>query len=349
MKLIRIVIARISPPTEIDIDTKIGSVSVKTFIDLNMETENWYFLCGSINIPEELNVTPENLIIIPNDKREEIEKAIETVVNYFVVSTRVTRTFSSPNPYILISYENNKEKKILEQTNGFFLEYSVIPSVTPKLEFDDNILNLLQDRLGGISLLAEALSHSHPTGKFHEFLRLFERAFHRSSSTLIKPLTEFLSNAQNQGFLEPEIKNWVVTLRHPTTHADRRDFFILEAGIRPVVHRMEQAAYDILFNKEDWRDPSSKRREIWKPISGTSSDKMDLFIIKGKGTSYEFQQLDGFSSYPLNLSGFGLVPSNLIPKNWWYKKEKSFKTSGRFKIVEPKYEEVNKKKENKEN
>ena len=76
-------------------------------------------------------------------------------------------------------------------------------------------------------------------------------------------------------------------------------------------------------------------RKIWKPISGTSSDKMDLFIIKGKGTTYTFQQLDGFSSYPLNLSGLGLVPSNLIPKNWWYKKAKSSKTSGKFNIVEP--------------
>ena len=335
MNLIRVVIARISPPIELDIDTKIGPVSVKTFIVLNKKTENWYFLCGCMNISEELNITPENLILIPNDKREEIEKAIETVVNYLVVSTRVTRTFSSPNPYILISYENDREKKMLEQTNGFFLEPTLIPSVMPKLEFDDNILNLLQDRLGGISLLAEALSHSHPTGRFHEFLRLFERAFHHSSSALIEPLTEFLSNAKNQGFSEPEIRNWVVTLRHPTTHADRRDNFILEAGIRPVVHRMEQAAYDILFNKEDWRSPSSTRREIWKPISGTSSDKMDLFVIKGKGTSYNFQQLDGFSSYPLNLSGLGLIPSKLIPKNWWYKEVESFKTSGKFRIVNP--------------
>lgn len=335
MKLIRLVVAVISPPTEIDIDIRIGSVRVKTFIELNKETETWYFLCGCMNLSEELNVTPEKLIIIPNDKREEIEKAVETVVNYLVVSTRVTRTFSSPTPYILISYENDREKKILEQTNGFFLKPTQIPSVTPKLEFDDNILNLLQDRLGGISLLAEALSHSHPTGRFHEFLRLFERAFHRSSSALIKPLIEFLSNAKNQGFSEPEIRNWVVTLRHPTTHADRRENFILEAGIRPIVHRMEQAAYDILFNKEDWRYPSAKRRETWKPISGTSSDKMDLFIIKGQGTSYKFQLLDGFSSYPLNLSALGLVPSNLIPENWWYKKVKSFKTSGKFTILEP--------------
>ena len=139
--------------------------------------------------------------------------------------------------------------------------------------------------MGGISLLAEALSHSHPTGRFHEILRLFERAFRCSSSTLIKPLTEFLSNAKNQGFSEPEIKNWVVTLRHPATHADRNKDFVLEAAIRPVVHRMEQATYDVLFNKEDWRNPSSTRREIWKPISGTSSDKMGLFIIKGKGTT----------------------------------------------------------------
>ncbi|KKM60224.1 hypothetical protein LCGC14_1544030 [marine sediment metagenome] len=335
MKLIRLVIAHISPPIDLDINTKIGSVSVKTLFVLNSETENWYFIYGSMSISEELNVTPENLIIIPNDKREEIEKAIEGVVNFIVVSTRSTRTFSSPIPYILLNYENDKEKKMLEQNDGFSLEIKKIPSVSPKIEFDNNILNLLQDRLGGIALLAEALSHSHPTGRFHEILRLFERAFHCTSSRLIKPLTEFLLNAKNQGYSKPEIENWVVTLRHPATHADRKDYFVLEAGIRPVVHRMEQAAYDVLFNKKDWRIPTSARREIWKPISGTSSDKLDLFIIKGKGTSFNFQLLDGFSSYPLPLLDFSSVLPKMIPENWWYKDVKSIKTSGIFNIVEP--------------
>lgn len=334
MKLIRLVIARISPPIDLDINTKIGSVSVKTLFVLNSETENWYFIYGSMIISEELNVTPGNLIIIPNDKREEIEKAIESVINFIVVSTRSTRTISSPIPHILLNYENDNEKKMLEQKDGFSLEFGKMPSVTPKIEFDYNILNLLQDRLGGIALLAEALSHSHPTGRFHEILRLFERAFHRATSRLVKPLTEFLSTAKNQGYSEPEIKNWVVTLRHPATHADREEYFVLEAGIRPVVHRMEQAAYDVLFNKIDWRSPTSARREIWKPISGTSSDKLDLFVIKGKGTSINFQLLDGFSSYPFPLLDFSPVLPKMIPENWWYKDVKSKKTSGKFKLVD---------------
>ena len=172
-------------------------------------------------------------------------------------------------------------------------------------------------------MLAEALSHSHPTGKFHELLRLFERAFKRSSSKLIKPLAAFLSKAENLGYSESEIKNWVVSLRHPATHADIRDFFVLEAGIRPVVHRMEQAAYDVLFNKMEWRSSSSSRREIWKPISGTLSDKLGLFVTQGKGTTINFQALDGFSSYPLSLLDFSSVLPKMIPENWWYKDGKS--------------------------
>ena len=38
MKLIRLVIARISPPIDLDINTKIGSVRVKTLFVLNAET-----------------------------------------------------------------------------------------------------------------------------------------------------------------------------------------------------------------------------------------------------------------------------------------------------------------------
>ena len=358
MKLIRLVIATISPPIDLDINAKIGAVEVKTLFVLNLvekkgeeeieeekreemgeEIEeiikSMYFLYGNLNIPEELSINPDNLIIIPNEIRKEIEEAIEAVVNFSVISTRSTRTITSSIPHIFIEYESEDEKKILDQTNGFFLQFGKIPSVTPKIDYDNSTLELLQDRLDGIALLAEALSHSHPTGRFHELVRLFERAFHRTGSRLVEPLAEFLSGARNQGYTEPEIRNWVVEVRNPAIHGVREDELVLEAGIRPIVDRMEQAVYDVLFNKVNWRDTTPTRRDIWSPVSGTSSDNLDLFHIKGTETSFTFQLLDGFSSYPVSLLDFSSILLNKIPENWWYEKKESFGLSGEYKLLDP--------------
>ena len=334
MKLIRLVNTTFSPSTQGGINMKIGSVNVKTLVMWNLEKEKKtrYSLCGSIVLSKELEITSENKVIIPGEKRKEIEKAIEIAVNLFAVASGSSRTLSSTSPYIALCHENDEEKNKLEILNGIDLEPIAIPGATFNFNLDDDQISLLQDRTDGVALLAEALSHSHPTGKFHEFLRLFERGFSKTSSGLVKPLSKFLSG-NNQGYSKEEILNWVVTLRHPTTHADIRDFFILEAGIRPVINRMEQAAYDVLFNKKEWRNSSPIRREVWSPVSGTSSDKMDVFIMKGKTQSLKFQSLDSFSSYPLDLSGSGNI-REYLPKNCWFKSMNETRVGGKLTLIE---------------
>lgn len=360
MKLIRLVKASFTTSSNEGIDINLDSVEVRTLIiwdfkNLHEEKKNkfylrilrffkkekkkpqkaqnkkWYLIYGMTKLTKKLEITNENLIKIPNEEREKLERAIETAINLFAVSTCSSRSISSPSPYIALQPENDEEREMLEGLNGFVLNPTVIPGAPFQTEFSDEFLIMVKDRLDGVSLLAEALSHSHPTGKFHELLRLFERAFAHSSRKLIQPLTDFLLPT-NQGFTRNEVKNWVFNLRHPATHADIREEFLLESGIRPVVQRMKQAAYDILFNKLEWRNPTSERREIWQPVSGTISDKMDVFITKGESQSLEFQILDGFSSYPYDLSG---SIGNFLPKNWWYKKMDP-KIRGILNLQEPK-------------
>jgi len=362
MKLIRLVNAYITTSSRVKIDITLGPVNVKTLVIWNfknlrnekkkkicfriwkflrkekerpqkIQNEKRYLIYGIMELTKELDITTEKLIIIPKEEREKIEKAIETAINLFAVSTGSSRSISSPTPYIALQPDNDEERKMLEELNGFVLNPTTIPGAPFQTEFNDELLMMVHNRLDGVSLLAEALSHSHPTGRFHEFLRLFERAFTRSSSRLVQPLTEFLIQA-DQGFSKKEIENWVVKLRHPATHADRYEEFILESGIRPVVQRMKQAAYEILFNKKEWRNSTSERRKMWYPVSGTLTDKMDVFLTKGEYQSLEYQLLDGFSSYPHDLTG---SIGHFLPKNWWYKKMDKFNIRGKVEIKEPKH------------
>jgi hypothetical protein len=162
-----------------------------------------------------------------------------------------------------------------------------------------------------LTLLAEALAHDHPTGMFHELLRVFERAFRLTSSKLVAPLGEFLDGA-DMGYSRAEVERWLTVLRHPATHADRRAEFVLESDIRPVIPRMMQAAYDVLFNKVIWRTPSIKRRALWHPSTGTTGDSFGIYLTRGEPLHMEVELLDEVGSYPMSLDA-GL-PN--IPEIW---------------------------------
>lgn len=80
------------------------------------------------------------------------------------------------------------------------------------------------------------------------------------------------------------------------------------------MNRIEQAAYDVLFNKANWRQTDTRRRDVWKPLTGTSSSKGDIFVTQGmSGGGIQAQVLDQFASYPLHLEA---VMTDL-PEGWW--------------------------------
>jgi hypothetical protein len=173
----------------------------------------------------------------------------------------------------------------------------------------------LLDRLDGLELCAEAQAQSSATGKFREFVRLFERAFNeRSKKSLIGPLSDFLA-PNGQGFTESEVKNWIEMIRHPLTHAAQRGRYLVEADAFPFIQRVEQAAYDVLLNKAEWRKRSVTRRGLWTPEAGTADPTSGIFLTKGKGATIQFQPFDALGGFPADLS----AALTTIPETWWPK------------------------------
>jgi hypothetical protein len=294
-----------------------GPVEVQTMGSWELEGKLRLLVFAQVDLPQQLELTTNGLVIIPEEPRKLAEQAIEAAANIISVFEQCKRSIASPDPYVALLPEDSESQAWLNNNaKGISCISRSLQDFRFRIKLDKNIIDSLKDRLDGVALLAESLSHDHATGKYHEFLRLFERAFGCSSSNLVEPLAQFLTGRERSGYTTEEVQGWVVDLRHPATHADRRPCFVLESDIRPVIQRVKQAAYDVLFNKAKWRDSSSERRKLWIPLAGTSSKSHDLFIVKGTaGIRLEAQLLDGFYSYPLDLSA-GI---NALPKGWWTK------------------------------
>jgi hypothetical protein len=259
--------------------------------------------------------TPDNYLIVPEEERRKAEQAIETVANIFSVIERCQRDISSPFPCIAFLPETDDEFEWLESSSGIYAQREAIPDARFKLNLDDDLIYSLLDRLKGVALLAEALAHKNATGKYHEFVRLYEHAFHLPLTLLDKKIFNFLSGA-NLGYTRDEINQWI-KFRHPSTHADfkKTKELVFEADIKRYIPRMEQAAYDLLINKNKWHSAETERRNIWKPDNVTVSSNGDLRMIQGERSVFQFQSFDEFNSYPFDLNGF--LPN--LPKGFWSK------------------------------
>lgn len=270
-------------------------------------------LAGARRLDTLFPTAESNLIEINTEIRKEVETAIESIVNMISVAERTPRKFGSPTPSVAFIPEGQQDKEYLDRVSGINLFPRMIPTLRERVDVFKYQTHLA-DRIDGVFLLAEAISQNHSTGQFHEFVRFFERAFKRSCSELVKPMSLFLSGTRF-GYTEAEIKKWLIQIRHPATHSDRRRDIVLESDTRLVTYRMEQAAYDILFNKTIWRSSSSERRNLWDTATGTVGEGSSLFATRGKPASIGATFLDEFCSYQRNLD-FILSP---LPVGWWAK------------------------------
>jgi len=255
-------------------------------------------------------------IIIPNDIRRELEILLETYANLAAVANRCKRSLSSPYPYIAIEPIDDEAKKWIEEAKN--IEVSTRAAIPVRMAHDFDFaksIPYLQDRLDGVALIAESLCHDHSTGRLHELMRLFERAFATAATKVCRDLLPQFLSTVDQGFTKEEIDLWL-ELRDTSSHADRRPSFATEVDTRPAANRMEQAAYDILFNKIVWHNPSLERRSIFRPICGSLSGHCGgVFVIQKTAPKIEFQLLDGFNAYPWN---FNLSPQT-ISETWFTK------------------------------
>jgi hypothetical protein len=205
------------------------------------------------------------------------------------------------------------------------------PLISESLDLDESALNDLLDRLDGVKLLNEVVAHDHATGRYRDLVRLFERAFKLPPAKLSGPVAAFLD--PRFGYTPDEVRVWFETQRDLATHADQRNDFSVEADLRPVVDRMEQAARDVLFNKENWRDDTTDRRSMWTPCSGTDGPEGMVFVTQGDSPPpLTAELIDEFGVFPMNLG----AAMEHTPEEWWPREHPSASTTepAQVRVVE---------------
>jgi hypothetical protein len=252
-------------------------------------------------------------VTVPEQARKRAEVAIETVANFLSVLNHSRRRIASPRPFVALGIDDEDEKGWASSLSRFQGEHTSIPKTSYCLPTTSENLQAFSDRLDGVALLAEALAHEHSTGKFHEFMRLFERAFALAPSQFEKKLAQFLRGA-DLGYDRAEVKRWI-ELRNPATHANdlTRSDIVFESHVRPVIARMEQAAFDVLLNKNTWAHSSKERRPLWRPPVATISPKNALRLTQGLEAKFQFQILDPFDAFVYD-GGFR-IPE--LPNHLW--------------------------------
>jgi hypothetical protein len=153
-----------------------------------------------------------------------------------------------------------------------------------------------------------------------------------TSYRLIDPVAEFLSYFDVLMYGKDETYHWFRTLRDRAVHADKRPDFALARDVEPVLSRVEQAAYDVLFNKLNWRSSDSDRRDVWTPEGGVLPD--GSVVLRRDGLApFKTKLMDGFGAFPLNLEVRFQEP---YPSDWWIERGDNGRRTraGKIDVVE---------------
>lgn len=209
-------------------------------------------------------ITDDGYIIIPDEERILLEYNLINISNFIALAERTKKTILSPKPSVAIQYFSDEELEILKSSNGFKGKSRSLIRPYSTFQLSDETLNFLSDRIDGAALLSEALAQENDGGRFKELVRFFERAFILPFSKIDKKMQQFLD--LRMGYTRDEIRSWIA-LRDGAIHADSKfsKNLVFEIDVLPFIARMEQAAYDCLFNKDIWASKDTKRRTGWSP------------------------------------------------------------------------------------
>jgi len=292
-------------------EARIGPVLVETLGHSEVDGAVYLLVAASVQLESTPAISGDGAVTIPEEPRERAEWAIEYVADTLAVQTASSRRVSSPTPSIALLPEIDAEREVLRVAVTLGGAPRTLMGALPQLTFDE-ISELCRGRRDGLALLAEALSHEHPTGRFHDLMRVFERAFRTNPNGFRIPLGEFLAGGPLV-CSQSEVDGWVDDLRNAVTHANRPPGPMFGDAIRPALWRMEQAAYDTLLNKKNWGDRSTARRQGWMPTVTAPPQGGTFTLQPGKDAGIRFQILDPFGAWPLTFS----YPKIEIPASWF--------------------------------
>ena len=272
------------------------------------------FVGADVPLSELPQADRDGLVEVPDEPRRLTEKAIDAAANLLSVATGHTRSVTSRNLPVAFYAENDDDR-------GFLRAQTAIKSIDRGVSFSRmsvfvtaDELTALRGREGGTELLAEALAQHHFAGRYRELLRVFELGFAATESKLAFILAEFLAKRPRLGYTKSEVKQWVQGRRGRATHADR-SAPLIGADLGDVVDRMLLAAYEVLFNKENWNTYDSARRDVWTPSIGPLDADGNWFVRQYQTEAPLPAQLyDPYGVYPLNLAASGL---QLADQDFW--------------------------------
>lgn len=277
------------------------------------------FMNAEITLNEKPLINEKNEIIIPNHESGELSRSFKIYSNLISVANNCSVTLSGPTPSIGFIYESEEEKQFLDSTEGF-KESSIAIINFSGIFFEAIYQDQLLDRIEGVAFLATANTQSDNVARFHEFIRLFERAFAASTLELARLLYKFISSVNGLEYTFDEIRDWMVSMRHGATHADSRDNFIFSNDLNSDIERIKQLAYFVLFNKKEWHSKNTERRVLLKLRQGVL--KNGLFMTQhNPEDNIEIKITDEDDVfYATDTSEEQITHENLKdPENWWVK------------------------------
>lgn len=291
-----------------------------------------------VDLPQAPSLNSDGCLEVPIQERERAEEAIEIAADLVAVAIRTSRSISSPNPFIALYPESDDERDLLQSTEDLSQTLYGYPlSIVPNLEIS-HILNL-SDRLDGVQVMAEAVSQAHGSGKFRELTRFLERAFGCNYKRLPQPLVQFLERAPHPlGYTHSEVNAWINEYRDRIIHGGS-DHLLFGRHVIRAAHRMEQAAYDVLFNKAEWGKTNASRQQALE-LGGTSSaDGPELTIVRGQGIKISSRLFDAFGVFPLHLNS----PEFELPEGWWADRSygEGSGMGGKFHVRAPTFDKEN--------
>lgn len=294
---------------------------IEVVLDPEPNSTDRLVVYASSQISRDSMLDSGGLGVVPMGEIRALEAAISEALSLIAIATGTPHSVGSFEPEFGFFDLSDEDSEFLARVGELRLDCDWM--VVRAEGASRSLINLrelasvpLGDRADGVRLLAEAIASDHPTGKFRELCRLFERAFGLGPHALVEPLSGYLRAYRALDFNEREIAGWLDHLRHLATHADRREQFAVAGDVMPVLPRMLFAAHDVLFNKSAWRDASIDRRTGWTPSVAPRPD--GVAFLRGVDISMGWQILDRFGVYPLRLGGEKTTvrfPSDWIPGN----------------------------------
>ena len=293
------------------VEFRLGSVRL-TSIAWGTDDE-WVFI-GSSNAGNAV-VVRDGFVHVDVDVVARVDDAVHQMVALFTVAQRTTFSAACVSPVVGLIGADAELQPLAGLPLRGVTPAIAVARVHDQIELTPEIVSALADRPDGLQLLAEAIADQNLLGRYVQLLRLLEHAFGHPLGSFNPDLMDFLADtATRHRFTRQEISRWVES-RPRVMHADRADKEIWYArDVARAVHRLQEAATDVLFNKAHWHQRDATRRACRVPRRGTIDTEAGMFITRGLDVQANATILDPFGSFPLFLNG---DVASLVPAGLW--------------------------------